>query len=87
MPNRDRRGPLGDGPRTGRGQGCRRGMGRGWRNWFRSSGQSFGWRQKSVVSQPEGTDNSFSKDELEKELIKLEQEVEFLRKKIATLEK
>jgi transposase-like protein len=58
-------------------------MGRGWRNWFRLSGQTFGRRQQPV----DGTANSFNKDELDKELIKLEQEVELLKKKLASLEK
>ncbi|MBW2996926.1 DUF134 domain-containing protein [Candidatus Woesearchaeota archaeon] len=47
MPGRDRTGPQGQGPRTGRGQGpCGRGRGVG-----RGQGRGFGWRRTADVQQ------------------------------------
>ncbi len=49
MPNRDKTGPMGQGPLTGRGFGpCGKGLGRGFgcgRGFGRGLGRFFGWNQ------------------------------------------
>ncbi len=55
MPNRDKTGPLGQGPATGRGFGpCGKGLGRGFgcgRGFGRGLGRYFGWNQPQTEAE------------------------------------
>ncbi len=107
MPNGNRRGPLGEGPRTGRGlglcngnsqpgssntpgmgkgQGCRRGGGRGWRNWFRATGKTFQQRNATPVTEPK-TEELSMKSQLQNRMDVLQKELEVVRKQIERIEK
>lgn len=91
MPFGDGTGPMGAGPRTGRGAGfCTGsnragyvtggfGRGRGWRNWFRATGLPFWARQQSV--------SEFSPIDNKQELEILRNQAENLKTTLKNIEK
>ena len=78
MPNRDRTGPMGMGPLTGRGFGsCGRGLGRGF-GFGRGFGRFFGWNQPQTVEEQKQSLVDYKKA-LEEELEDVRKETEGLK--------
>jgi hypothetical protein len=82
MPNRDKTGPTGQGPSTGRGFGpCGSGLGRGFgcgRGFGRGLGRFFGWNQPQTEAEQKQALVDYRKA-LEEELEDVKKEEEILK--------
>ncbi len=88
MPARDRTGPLGEGPMTGRGLGpCGRGLARGYgQGRGLGLGRGFAWRARDWSARPADRTVNISREEqkqvLEQELKDLEAEKQAIEKRL-----